>query len=66
MAGGASQSQAVVFTTVGCPFCKRVKDLLKAKQISYDDIELSADAELRKEVKAAAGSHTVPQVSLCL
>lgn len=62
MADKVSERKAVVFSTVGCPYCKQAKDLLKAEGVAFDDIELSGDADLRLKVKEATGSHTVPQV----
>ena len=62
MAQEVSERKAVIFSTVGCPYCKQAKDLLKAEGVSFDDIELSGAADLRLKIKEATGSHTVPQV----
>ena len=58
----AKQLRAAVFSTVGCPYCKRAKDLLKAQQVPFFEVELSLDSDLRSHVKAVCKSLTVPQV----
>ena len=56
-------ANVTIYTTMMCPYCYRAKDLLGQKGVSYDEIDVGMDADLRKEMmKRAGGSHTVPQI----
>jgi glutathione-dependent peroxiredoxin len=58
----AAKPQAVsLFTKVGCPFCARAKDILKANGLDYEEIVLGKDVTTRS-LKAVTGATTVPQV----
>lgn len=53
----------VLYTTPWCPFCVRAKQLLDSKNVSYHDIDVAAQPELRQTMrKYSNGSHTVPQI----
>lgn len=52
----------VIYTTRFCPFCIRAKYLLDNKNISYKEISVDGKPELRAEMTAKAGRHTVPQI----
>ena len=52
-----------VYTTSYCPFCTRAKSLLKSKGVSFEEIDVTEDAELRqKMVEMAGGRRTVPEI----
>ena len=50
-----------IMTKPGCPFCAKAKQMLNDNQMSYDEINIGADAKMTS-VKAISGSDTVPQV----
>jgi glutaredoxin-like protein len=50
-----------VITRPGCPHCKRAKDVLKARNMSYNEIVLGKDIQ-QPALRALAGSTTVPQI----
>jgi glutaredoxin 3 len=50
-----------IYTTKVCPHCVRAKDLLKRKNIAYQEIDASDDA-VREAMIAKAGGRTVPQI----
>ena len=58
----ASVLQVVIVTTVGCQYCKRAKDILRAQKVEYDEIEASNQLELLDKIRATTGKRTVPQV----
>ena len=62
--GGAVATGAavVVFTTPGCPYCKRAKDALRGRSVGFSEIDVSGDTDLRAALKDATGQRTVPQV----
>lgn len=55
-------SEIVVYTTVPCPYCSRVKGLLQSKGVEFTEINLSRDPEGRGELARRTGMMTFPQV----
>ena len=51
-----------LYSTPYCPYCIRAKQLLDHKQVSYTDIDVDGNAELRNEMMVLSGRHTVPQI----
>ena len=52
-----------VYTTPYCPFCVRAKALLNSKQVTFEEIDVSDDSELRETmVRRAGGRRTVPEI----
>ena len=52
-----------VYTTTYCPFCTRAKSLLKSKGVSFEEIDVTEDAELRqKMVELSGGRRSVPEI----
>lgn len=52
----------ILYTTRYCPFCVRAKALLDHKAVAYTDISVDNNPELRQEMMAKSGRHTVPQI----
>ncbi len=57
-----TQPEILVYTTVPCPFCTRVKALLDARNLNYQEIDLSKDPEGRTQLVEKTGRMTFPQV----
>ena len=56
-------ANVVVYTTNYCPYCVKVKQLLKSKGVEFQEIDLSNDDTGRLElVNMSGGRKTVPQV----
>ncbi len=51
-----------VYTTDPCSFCVRVKQLLAARGIAYDEINLAKDPQGRAELLDRTGMMSFPQV----
>ena len=52
-----------IYTTMMCPYCHRAKALLEDKGVAFEEIDVSRDPELRRNmVQAAGGRMTVPQI----
>ena len=49
-------ANVTIYTTMMCPYCYRAKDLLGQKGVSYDEIDVGMDADLRKEMMKRAGA----------
>jgi len=53
----------VVYTKDNCPYCDRAKDLLKRKNIAFEEIHLSSDRFEEIEALMKRTNHrTVPQI----
>jgi glutaredoxin 3 len=51
-----------IYTKVTCFYCARAKALLEQKQISFNEIKIDNNAELRNEMIKRSGGVTVPQI----
>ena len=55
--------QIDIYTDMLCTYCALAKRLLKTKQLDFNEIEVSLDANLRAEMRSRAnGQRTVPQI----
>jgi glutaredoxin 3 len=57
-------SDVVVYTTDRCSFCVRVKMLLKAREIDFEEINIAGDPEAFIELSQRTGMMTLPQVMI--
>lgn len=51
-----------VYTTPTCPYCVRAKNLLKAKGQTWQEIDVSDDAQRALMIERAGGKRSVPQI----
>jgi glutaredoxin 3 len=52
-----------IYTTSYCPFCTRAKALLRSKGVTFEEIDVGGDPELReKMIELAGGRRTVPEI----
>ncbi len=51
-----------IYTTNYCPYCTRAKQLLKSKNIAFQEIDLTNDSELREKISKQTGHQTVPMI----
>lgn len=55
--------QIDIYTTPYCPYCLEAKELLREKNVEFNEIDVSRDRELRRAMTARAnGRTTVPQI----
>ncbi len=45
-----------------CGYCWRAKQLLDSKGVTYRELVVDGDAELRREMETRSGRRTVPQI----
>jgi len=56
-------SQVTIYTKAYCPYCVRAKYVLDNKQVSYHEIRIDEQPELRPQmIELAGGRTTVPQI----
>ena len=51
-----------MYTTTICPYCIRAKMLLKAKGVTFEEINVSGDHDARDWLVKMTGLRTVPQI----
>lgn len=51
-----------LYGTMFCPFCMRAKQLLKHKNIEFNEIRVDQDAEQRSIMRERSGRTSVPQI----
>jgi glutaredoxin 3 len=55
--------KVTMYTTPICPYCVQAKRLLERKGVSYEEVDVSRDSDLRESMIAKAGGRfTVPQI----
>jgi glutaredoxin 3 len=54
--------EVVVYLTQWCPYCASAKALLESKKVRFEEIDIVASPERRKEMIRRSGRHTVPQI----
>jgi glutaredoxin 3 len=54
--------QIIMYTKSWCPYCERARALLKAKGVTYQEIDIESQPERREEMFRRTGRRTVPQI----
>lgn len=58
-----TQAEITIYLTQYCPYCVRAKGLLNSKEVSYNEIDIGAQPELRDEMlQKSNGVSSVPQI----
>ena len=55
-------AEVIVYSSDYCPYCSRAKQLLKSKDIEFDEIVVDGKPQLRAEMTKKAGRTSVPQI----
>ncbi len=55
-------AQVVIYTTNYCPYCTGAKALLRSKNVKFEEIDVTHDAEKRAEMERLSQRWTVPQI----
>lgn len=59
---GQAQPRVVMYATDWCPYCRRARQLLDAKQVAYQEIDVEMSPEARAEMQRRSGRTSVPQI----
>jgi len=57
-----TQPIVTVYTSDWCPYCRRAKDLLSGKHVTFNEINVEDEPKFREEMIARSNRHTVPQI----
>ena len=52
----------IIYTTNDCPHCARAKALLKRKNLSFQEVDVTHDQKKRDELEEKTGWMTVPMI----
>ena len=52
----------IIYSTPTCPYCKRAKEYLSQKGISYTDYDVASDRDKAKEMLQKSGQMGVPVI----
>ena len=53
----------IIYTSNNCSFCHSAKEIFKEKKLKFEEINISKDNKLKKEmIKKSNGMMTVPQI----
>jgi glutaredoxin 3 len=55
-------AQVVIYTTTYCPYCTGAKALLRSKNVSFVEIDVTDDPQRRAEMEKLSRRRTVPQI----
>lgn len=56
-------SQVTIYTKAYCPYCVRALSVLQSKGVSYQEVRIDEQPELRPQmIERAGGRTTVPQI----
>lgn len=54
--------QILVYTRAFCGYCAAARRLLDAKNATYEETDVTMNAELRREIAERSGQSTLPQI----
>ncbi len=57
-------TQIKVYSTPTCPWCKKVKEYLKSKNIEFTDVDVSQNHDAVHEMVEKSGQMGVPQIEI--
>jgi len=52
----------VMYTRIFCGYCAAARSLLDKKKVRYEEIDITLNATLRREMADRSGKNTVPQI----
>jgi len=58
----ADNQEIVIYSTMMCPYCHAAKQLLKNKDLEYQEIRVDQDRQQRQVMIEKSGRTSVPQI----
>ncbi len=60
----AEKKKVAVYSTSTCPYCKQAKTFLEDNGVAYEEFDVGADGEKRKEMIDKSGQMGVPVIDI--
>lgn len=54
--------EILIYSSDYCPYCTKAKNLLNEKNVSFTEICVDSNPQLREEMTLKSGKRTVPQI----
>jgi len=51
-----------IYTKNYCPYCRRAKELLSGKDLSFIEYDVTENQEMEEEMRRRSGRKTVPEI----
>ena len=59
-----NMGEITVYSTPTCPWCKKLKDFLNARNIPFTNVDVSEDREAAQKMIEKSGQMGVPQIEI--
>ena len=56
--------EVTVYTSPTCSWCEAVKDYLRAREIDFEEVDVSEDSDRAQELVEKSGQYGVPVVDI--
>jgi len=56
--------EVTIYTSPTCSWCEAVKDYLRAREIDFEEVDVSADTDRAQELVERSGQYGVPVVDI--
>ncbi len=56
--------EVTIYTSSTCSWCEAVKDYLRAREIDFEEVDVSADVDRAQELVERSGQYGVPVVDI--
>ena len=56
--------EVTIYTSSTCSWCEAVKDYLRAREIDFEEVDVSADTDRAQELVERSGQYGVPVVDI--
>jgi len=58
------QKRVIVYSTPSCPWCTRLKNYLREKNVKFEDVDVAANRSRAEEMQRKSGQMGVPQTDI--
>lgn len=56
--------EVIIYTTPTCSWCQATKDYLRAREIDFEEVDVSADPDRAREMVEKSGQYGVPVLEI--
>jgi glutaredoxin 3 len=54
--------KVIIYSQMFCGYCSAARSLLEKKGVSYEEVDITMNPQVRRELQQRTGRHTVPQI----